>query len=60
MPPASVRPVEWSPMPLRWNGGAPPRWVSRCAMPERAQNAAMSYAGRSASSPVMPYPVINP
>ena len=52
--PAAVMPTEWSPMPPRWNGSAPPGGVREAASPLRAQNAAMSYAGRSASGPVSP------
>jgi hypothetical protein len=53
-------PTEWSPIPPRWNGGVSPGRVSRSARPARAQNAATSYAARSASGPAMPYPVISP
>ena len=39
---APVIATVWSPIPPRWNGGSAPGGVSRLAMPDRAQNAAMS------------------
>jgi hypothetical protein len=51
---AAVIATLWSPMPPRWNGSAAPGGVSAAARPERAQYAAMSYAGRSASGPSTP------
>ena len=46
-------------MPPRWNGSGPSGACRSEAMPDRAQNAAMSKPGRSASSPSMPYPVMS-
>ena len=60
IPAASAMPAPWSPIPPRWKGGSRPGAVRRCAIPERAQKAPMSYAARLRSGPSRPNPVMMP